>query len=357
MNKDWLDIDVLEDYLDGKLDGKAMHFVEKQALEDPFIADALEGLRQSPKRKQNFSILQKKLHDRIAQKPVKRKLWGITTQRMSIAAAATVIFLSVSILFFMRENNRKNVETAQRKSKCVIVNLDSNNALAANKPELKNADSKTIASEKNALIDKAIEDSKKDKLAVNNKKVKAPNAIVSQPTAPVINEEIVAVKSERVASVARVEQAKLSRADGNYVTAVDSNKINLNAGKDRVMSEVVAANVQLAKKKQIENAAQVSAKSASVLNGKTTTSTKPIPAVADYDKYLSLNNKLANKTGVQGKVLLSFNVNKNGRPENIKVTKSLSKEADAEAIRLIQTGPDWLMPAKGTNSVDLEVKF
>lgn len=102
MNNDWLDIDVLEDYLDGKLDAKAMHFVERQALEDPFVAEALEGLKQSPKRKQTLSILQKQLYDRVAEKPIKRKLWGITTQRLSIAATATVAFIAVSILFFMQ---------------------------------------------------------------------------------------------------------------------------------------------------------------------------------------------------------------------------------------------------------------
>ena len=47
---EWLDIDVLEDYLDGKLDAKAMHQVEKLSLEDPFVAEALAGLSQSPKR-------------------------------------------------------------------------------------------------------------------------------------------------------------------------------------------------------------------------------------------------------------------------------------------------------------------
>ena len=74
MNNDWLDIDVLEDYLDGKLDAKAMHFVERQALEESFVAEALEGLKQSPKRKQTLSILQKQLYDRVSEKPIKRKL-------------------------------------------------------------------------------------------------------------------------------------------------------------------------------------------------------------------------------------------------------------------------------------------
>ncbi|HTN37421.1 MAG TPA: TonB-dependent receptor plug domain-containing protein [Arachidicoccus sp.] len=41
-------IDTLKAYLAGKLDGKMMHAIEKRALEDPFLAEALEGLMQQP---------------------------------------------------------------------------------------------------------------------------------------------------------------------------------------------------------------------------------------------------------------------------------------------------------------------
>ena len=165
MNNDWLDIDVLEDYLDGKLDAKAMHFVERQALEDPFVAEALEGLKQSPKRKQTLSILQKQLHDRVSQKPVKRKLWGITTHRLSIAATATVAFIAVSILFFMRETTRRNNEVASRNASGVMVNLDSNTTIASVEPK------KDVAEDvaKTTLIDKAIVEAKTGALAKNTK--------------------------------------------------------------------------------------------------------------------------------------------------------------------------------------------
>ena len=125
MNNDWLDIAVLEDYLDGKLDAQAMHRVERAALEDSFVAEALEGLRATPKRKQTLSILQKQLHNRIKNQPVKRKMWGITTQRLSIAATATVAFIVVSILFIMRETNRRNQLSKIVDHKEVIINLDS----------------------------------------------------------------------------------------------------------------------------------------------------------------------------------------------------------------------------------------
>ena len=57
-NNEWLAIDVLEDYLDGKLDAKTMHQIEKISLEDVFVAEALAGLSQSPKRNYSLSLLQ-----------------------------------------------------------------------------------------------------------------------------------------------------------------------------------------------------------------------------------------------------------------------------------------------------------
>ena len=197
MNNDWLDIDVLEDYLDGKLDAKGMHFVERQALDDPFVAEALEGLRQSPKRKQTLSILQKQLYDRVSEKPIKRKMWGITTQRLSIAATATVAFIAVSILFFMRETSRKNAEIASRKSKGIIVNLDSSNAIASTKPKAVDTSVKADEISKSAFIDKAITDAKTGDLAKNTK------------TAPVIkNAEVAEAKSARIAQYSTFNKAK-----------------------------------------------------------------------------------------------------------------------------------------------------
>lgn len=118
---EWLDIDVLEDYLDGKLDAKTMHKVERLSLEDPFVAEALAGLSQSKRRTHSLSILQKQLQERVIQKPVEEKRWRITSHRLSIAAAAAVLFVTVSILFWMREVKRQ--ETATTRAKKIEVNV------------------------------------------------------------------------------------------------------------------------------------------------------------------------------------------------------------------------------------------
>jgi hypothetical protein len=85
VNKDWLDIDVLENYLDGKLDAKTMNRVEREALEDPFVAEALAGLSASPKRAlESISLLQRQLAERIDQQKNTKKQSVITWQRLSI---------------------------------------------------------------------------------------------------------------------------------------------------------------------------------------------------------------------------------------------------------------------------------
>ncbi|WP_316849835.1 carboxypeptidase-like regulatory domain-containing protein [Pedobacter agri] len=430
MNNDWLDIDVLEDYLDGKLDAKAMHFVERQALEDPFVAEALEGLKQSPKRKQTLSILQKQLYDRISEKPIKRKMWGITTHRLSIAATATVAFIAVSILFFMRETNRKNAETAARRQEGVVVNLDTTAALANTKPT--KADT-SPALKKSALIDQAITDAKTGDLAKNTSKAPVVKSASRLPQVEATkSQELSEAKAEAATlnSAAKmkasgandalmaaapalasnrvvfsgnvvnesngkpVEGAVVKLSGSNKVTATDANgyfalpadsnakdkDLLINAigfrerpitnvadpnairnamSGDKSLNEIAVIVGSNGRKKENIPAPKIMLRAEQNLNGKSIGEiTKPIPvSTINYSQYLENNNKLYNPKGPEQFVILSFKVKKNGRPTNIKVIKSLNSKADAEAKRLIQNGPDWVLPKNGNDLVELSVKF
>ncbi|MET4083289.1 hypothetical protein ABIB40_003258 [Pedobacter sp. UYP30] len=209
MNNDWLDIAVLEAYLEGKLGAQAMHRVERQALEDPFVAEALEGLKATPRRKQTLSILQKQLHERVKNQPVKRKIWGITTQRLSIAATATVAFIAVSILFIMRETNRRNQLTKQN-HKEVMVNLDSNVTIAKQQP-------------KRAIVPTAERPIQQDKI------VSAPKAVISENVPREVEEAQLASSvtktdadvAQAVASSARIAAAAPQKT--NEIRAVLEN--------------------------------------------------------------------------------------------------------------------------------------
>lgn len=435
MNNDWLDIDVLEDYLDGKLDAKAMHFVERQALDDPFVAEALEGLKKSPKRKQTLSILQKQLYDRVSEKPIKRKLWGITTQRLSIAATATVAFIAVSILFFMRETNRRNAELAAHKKGGVMVQLDSTTSIASAQPK---ADTVTQNSTKAALIDKAITAAKTGDLAKNTKtspvaeraeqqiaeakaasdynrarsakaeslgayayKAKAEQSILNEPViaaapAPALGSSKIAFSGNvvdqsngqpvqgAVVKLAGSKNVTATDAKGYFYLPADSNakdkdllinaigfkelpvaglqdpnaiKSALSGGKS--LNEIALIVGNSGHKKENIAAPKITLHAEQNLDGKSANDiTKPIPvSTINYSQYLENNNKLYNPKGPEQFVILSFKVKSNGRPINIKVIKSLNKKADAEAKRLIQEGPDWVLPKNGTDSVEISVRF
>ena len=434
MNNEWLDIDVLEDYLDGKLDAKAMHFVERQALEDPFVAEALEGLKQSPKRKQTLSILQKQLYDRVSEKPIKRKLWGITTQRLSIAATATVAFIAVSILFFMRETNRRNAELAAHKQGGVMVQLDSTTGIASVQPKPKE-DTVTQNSTKAALVDKAITaaktgdlakntkvkpvqeraaqqmaEAKAAKIATDNSRAKAmsPVGFGNYRPSPVTISEVVvaqapAIGSSKIAFSGNVvdqsngqpvQGAVVKLAGSKNVTATDAkgyfylpadsnakdkdllinaigfkelpvaglqdpNAIKSALSGNKSLNEIALITGSYGHKKENIAAPKITLRAEQNLDGKSTDDiTKPIPvSTINYSQYLENNNKLYNPKGPEQFVILSFKVKSNGRPTNISVIKSLNKKADAEAKRLVQEGPDWVLPKNGTDLVEISVKF
>jgi TonB family protein len=70
-----------------------------------------------------------------------------------------------------------------------------------------------------------------------------------------------------------------------------------------------------------------------------------------YDTYLSNNLNVpetfeTKKAGRINEVQVSFEVNKDGEPINIKIEKSLCDKCDKEAIRLIKEGPKWKRKAK-----------
>lgn len=131
-DNEWLDIEVLDDYLEGKLDASTMHKVERVSLEDPFVAQALAGLTAVKSRTHTLSILQKKLQERVAQKPVQRKAMRMTSHRLSIGATAAVLFITASVLFWMKETNRREqAQIAANKAKNIEVSIQPQATIAA----------------------------------------------------------------------------------------------------------------------------------------------------------------------------------------------------------------------------------
>lgn len=82
-----------------------------------------------------------------------------------------------------------------------------------------------------------------------------------------------------------------------------------------------------------------------------------------YDSYLANNLNVPESFDVKKNqgggdmVELSFEVNRNGDPINIKVEKSLCEKCDKEAIRLIKEGPKWKRKSKKGKRTTVKVPF
>ena len=360
VNNDWLDIAVLEDYLDGKLDAKTMNRVEREALEDPFVAEALAGLSMSPKRSlESLSLLQKQLHERVAEHHSAKKTTVITWQRLSIAAAAAVIFISVGIIFWMKQVNYQ--EMASKQPKKIDVNIAPK---VSSDSVIENADAvatvKTESTDKASTeIDKAIKEAKTNSYASNSKPGTKSITGIKEKT-PLTEATIAA------APVAPAEVLNDSSAKLNEVVAAYSKKTQAGApGLRGTVSIRGLANV----KADYDNPAAVRFTIDSkdiddvpvaVVGGVSTSSSNktPQPAIgwAKFNSYLTENNTYITHAKKGQSVEFRFEF-KDFKPANVVVVRGFSREFDEEVIRLIQTGSNWDVQEAAHPIVFLTIKY
>lgn len=104
-------------YLDGQLPEQEMQALEKAALEDPFLADAMEGIEESRNHKVSFESgvedLQKRLTERIREKN-RSSAMVLLFSRWRIAVS--VIFILGLSIFALTYFNKKNSRTEIAKS-------------------------------------------------------------------------------------------------------------------------------------------------------------------------------------------------------------------------------------------------
>jgi TonB family protein len=135
----------IQQYLEGKLDPDVAHQLERQALDDPFLGDALEGYSAYKDPAADLSILQRQLHERIVHMQENKKVFDLSWQRLSVAAAAAVMFVSAGILFWMNSQRRPE-QLASQSQQPVEVNVIDRDSVEA---VIRSGDQSVAASSKN----------------------------------------------------------------------------------------------------------------------------------------------------------------------------------------------------------------
>ncbi len=109
--------ELIRQYLEGKLDDKTMHALEKQALDDPFLAEALEGYAlHPPDQGAAQHALKNRLQERISGAlPAKGKVRRLDYRWL--AAASVLILLCITAVMMLNKPARKSGEVAQTQAK------------------------------------------------------------------------------------------------------------------------------------------------------------------------------------------------------------------------------------------------
>jgi len=93
----------IQQYLNGELGEEEMYQLEREALDDPLLQDAIEGYRmQREVSHRRLSLLQQRLATRIEGQAKERDAFFFGWQRLSVAATACVLMVLVLVLLWMR---------------------------------------------------------------------------------------------------------------------------------------------------------------------------------------------------------------------------------------------------------------
>lgn len=99
------DIIRIDRYIKGQMNQEEMYRLEREALEDPFLGEAMEGYHAARRiNREKLSLLQQRLQARIAEQPQERSRLLFTWQRLGTAGVAALFLILTCILLWMRGN-------------------------------------------------------------------------------------------------------------------------------------------------------------------------------------------------------------------------------------------------------------
>ncbi len=136
MSKRETDIVLIRKYLNGELDTRAMHQLERRAQDDPFLMDALEGYQQV-KNDQQTPL--DELGSRLQQRVTKKERRIIPWKTLSIAASILVLFIAGGLWLNMQHKPEHDKIVA------AVVKPEAKTAPAAPADTLQKAKKEAIA--------------------------------------------------------------------------------------------------------------------------------------------------------------------------------------------------------------------
>jgi TonB family protein len=169
-------------YITGQMIAAEMHALEKAALEDPFLADALDGLQQekAAETKKHFADLDQRLASRVDSKviPMPKTNWW----RIAIAAALIGI-MGIAAYFFMQSDEK--VPVVAQKTTPASNDTSSGNFNEMQLPKSEESGSDKTSSQLEKKSEKEVEPSATLDKKINEDKLMP----AAPPSAPIIADQ------------------------------------------------------------------------------------------------------------------------------------------------------------------------
>ncbi|MDR0540706.1 MAG: carboxypeptidase-like regulatory domain-containing protein [Dysgonamonadaceae bacterium] len=348
-------------YIQGNRKGKDAHRLEKEAMHDLFLADALDGYNKIPG---NHSKPIEKLRQTVSRKSHSRKNKQVLLWNM--AASILVIFtIGMGIGIYRLSTPAGHLEMAElpadmRPEMKEPKPADRLVPVPAEKAAKKPANPALTVQAEEKIVQENIEIIEPE--AVKELAVPAtimPEQLEISPLAEnQITGKVVDETGEPIigASVllSGTNQGTVTDSNGNFVLPVNNNDpisvnflgyepVTLPADKNKSM--LIAMNENHQTLSEVIVVGYGTQKKSSVTPAVSTIFSKK-EVFDDYVKRELVSPADEECKNAKGAVTLAFHVNENGRPYNITVKKSLCPSADKEAIRLLEAGPDWPLTEK-----------
>jgi len=280
-------------YIQGKRYGEEANQLEKEAMRDPFLQDAIDGYdRVNDRPFYHLKKLEKQLSKRTEKRLHSLQAWGIAAAVLLIICL-TVFFFSNSKVNFLRETTFLKNHTDD-------------------------------------VISKYTKDS-----------------VYTENNVPVVKQIPVDRVVQPIQQVQPKQREEIKKSKENQDVVQDDSfdepaQYTLSSDEIEALLSTYNNPEEIKTPPPADNPDQTS---------------KPAKGNKAYDDYIEQNRQQlasANCANQHGKVILLFHVNNQGRPVDIAVLRSLCPEADREAARLLRNGPGWTV---GDPVARLEVDF
>ncbi len=332
----------LREYIQGDRRGREAQRIEREAMRDPLLHDALEGYDRVPG---GHDEALERLRARIAQRageasPAKARRHSL--RRWSIAAAAVVLLglTTGALLIVLKDPMRQPIVAQDTQAVKETPPEVARQAEAQLEPELEKTEAKTLSEPRKV---------EEQNLSVAADMELSESKIVAEEEAPAAEMQLseAPVPAAQADTKIQLSASAWGESPGEdqriIIRGIGTADIGKAAAKERKTEETITLpeaqaleeNVALAFGSSKKNRA--SAGTNEIAPADTTTT-------PEFRRYLSgeLTRLAATEAGApEGSATLEFEVNEQGRPTRITDVESTSIKALREARRILQGSPDW----------------